>query len=100
MSTIVTIVFDRQHPLELIGHPLASRQEAVVWLDDQWEELGCETTNPMGKVLLLDKIVGIARQSGERGFAQADWAKAYVDAVATVLDRPAVRVDVAENIVG
>jgi hypothetical protein len=101
MSTIVTVVFDRQRPVELIGHPLASRDEASRWLDGQWDELGCETSNPMGKVLLLDKIIRVARDAGERRFAEAgEWARRYADVLATLLERPAVRVDIADNVVG
>jgi len=101
MSTIVNVVFDRQHEIELIGHPLPFRDEASRWLDEQWHALECETSNPMGKVLLLDKILCVARYAGERRFADAgDWTKAYADVVATLLDRPAVRIDVADSVVG
>jgi hypothetical protein len=101
MSTIINVIFDRQHEIELIGHPLPSRDEASRWLDEQWLALECETSNPMGKVLLLDKILSLARYAGERRFAEAgDWAREYADAVATLLGRPSVRIDVADSIVG
>jgi hypothetical protein len=101
MSTIVNVVLDRQREFELIGHPLPSRETAVRWLDGQWDALGCETANPMGKVLLLDKILCVARYAGERRLAGEDaWSRDYADAVATLLERPVVRIDVADNVVG
>lgn len=101
MSSIVHVVFDRSREYELIAHADPSREEAARWLDDQWEDLECEPYNPMGKVLLLDKILGIAKYGGEKRFAAGgEWAQRYADTVATVLERPVVRVDVADRIVG
>jgi hypothetical protein len=55
----------------------------------------------MGKVLVLDKILCVAKYGGEKRFAEGgDWAKRYAEVVATVLERPVVRVDVADRVVG
>jgi hypothetical protein len=101
MSSIVNVVFERNHEYELIAHAGASREEASRWLDAQWEALECEPSNPMGKVLILDKILCVAKYAGEKRFAApGDWSQRYADVVATVLARPVVRVDVAERVVG
>jgi hypothetical protein len=101
MSSIVCVVFERNREYELIAHAATARDEALHWLDDQWEDLDCEPSNPMGKVLLLDKILGVAKYAGEKRFAAGgEWVQRYADAVATVLDRPVVRVDVADRVVG
>lgn len=102
MSSIVSVVFDRNREYELIAHAGGEpREEASRWLDTQWEALECEPSNPMGKVLILDKILGIALYGGEKRFASGDeWTQQYANAVATVMGRPVVRVDVAERIVG
>ena len=101
MSSIVTVVFDRSRDYELIAHAGLSREDANRWLDAQWEALECEPTNPMGKVLVLDRILGIAQYAGEKRFAsQGEWAQQYASAVAAVLDRPAVRVDISDRVVG
>jgi hypothetical protein len=101
MSSIVNVVFDQHREYELIAHAGPSREEANRWLDDQWEELDCEPANPMGKVLVLDKILCIAKYAGEARFANTgEWAQHYANAVATVLERPVVRVNVAERVVG
>lgn len=101
MSSIVVVVFDRNRDYELIAHAGTSREEANRWLDAQWEALECEPTNPMGKVLVLDRILGIAHYAGEKRFATPnEWTQQYADAVATVLGRPAVRVDISDRVVG
>lgn len=101
MSSIVSVVFDDNQEYEIIATPLSSREEANRWLNDQWEALECEPSNPMGKVLVLDKVLSVARYGSEKRFAAADaWAHQYANVVATLLDRPVVRVDVANRVVG
>ncbi|MCX7898086.1 MAG: hypothetical protein N2441_09455 [Rhodocyclaceae bacterium] len=102
MSSVVTVVFDRHREYELFAHAdRLTREEAAQWLEGQWQALECEPTHPMGKVLLLDKILGVARYGGERHFAESDaWAQSFADAIAALLGQPAVRIDVAEGKVG
>ena len=101
MSSIVNVVFEHNREYELIAHAELSREEANRWLNAQWEELECEPSNPMGKVLVLDKILSVAKYGGEKRFASpGEWSQRYADVVATVLERPVVRVDVAEHVVG
>lgn len=53
----------------------------------------------MGKVLVLDRIFGIPHYAGENRFASpSEWRQQY--AVATVMGRPAVRIDVADRVAG
>ncbi|MCX8086435.1 MAG: hypothetical protein N3C63_05960 [Rhodocyclaceae bacterium] len=101
MSSIVSVVFDGNREYELIAQAGGSREEASRWLDEQWQALECEPANPMGKVLLLDKILCVAKYAGEDRFAAGgEWAKRYANAVATLLERPVVRIDVAARVVG
>ncbi len=101
MSTIVSVVFDRINEYELVAHAGMSREDANQWLNAQWEELECESTNPMGKVLVLDKLLGIAEYGGEKRFAQkGEWAQQYANAAGAVMGRPAVRIDIADRVVG
>ncbi len=65
------------------------------WLERTYDEFGCEPARPIGKVLLLDKILGIADAAGAHHFERnAEWAKAFAQAVSTALDRTGVEVDV------
>lgn len=101
MSSIVCVVFDRNREYEIIAHAGTSREAADAWLDDQWQALECEPSNPMGKVILLDKILAIAKYGGEKRFeTRGEWAQSYANAVSTVLERPVVRVDVGDRRVG
>lgn len=75
--------------------------EAHRWLDEQWMALGCAPVRTTGKVLALDKILGIAREAGDARFAEnGPWAQTFARSVARVLDRSVVRVDVDGNVVG
>jgi hypothetical protein len=101
MSSIVNVVFDHHRDYELIVHEPIPREVANRWLDEQWEDLDCEPTNPMGKVLVLDKILGVAKYAGEKRFKEpGEWTKAYAAAVSSLLQRPVVRVDIDGRIVG
>lgn len=105
MAYQVTVVFPRGKEFEikllesdLIG---CSRDSANVWLDREWVALECEPLNPVGKILLLDKILGVAKYGGAKRFAEDDhWARQFGRCVALLLERPMVRVDVADLKVG
>jgi len=78
-----------------------SAEEANQWLSQQWEEFDCAPRSLVGKVLTMDKILEVAREAGEKRFADAGaWTEHYARAVLAVLDRDNVRVDVAGNTVG
>jgi len=104
MATTVTVAFARDREYEFKLHDaetLPTRAEAQQWLEQQWLELECATDHPMGKILAIDRILTVARYGGEKRFANKDdWAKEYAKAVAAALELKAVRVDVAERVVG
>ncbi len=78
-----------------------SRDQARAWLAKEFESLECTPTNPMGKVLVLDMILNVAKYGGEARFqAGGEWAQQFAQTVAVCLDRPALRVDVPGFIVG
>jgi hypothetical protein len=103
MST-VTVLFpkNRDYQLQVPEAELTrySREEALRWLDKEWKDLGCVPTNPVGKVLLLDKVFGIARDAGEKRFkVDSAWAASYARAVAAALGRANISVNVVEGVV-
>ena len=105
MSYTVIVSFARDHQFEFKfldnDSDLVTPEAAHQWLDQEWETLECEPTNPVGKVLRLDKVLLIAQNAGEKRFAaNADWAHRYVRAVVAVLGRDTVHVNVAEHEVG
>ena len=55
----------------------------------------------VGKVLVLDVILNVAKYGGEQRFAQGgEWARRFASCVAVALDRPVVRIDVPGFVVG
>ncbi len=105
MSYTVTVVFggDREYEFALHDAEVATttKDQARNWLASEFEDLECTPSNPMGKVLVLDMILSVAKYGGESRFEQAsDWAKKYALMSAAVLDRPTVRVYVAAFVVG
>jgi hypothetical protein len=67
--------------------------EARDWLDAQFVELGCEPLRASGKLLLVDKVLVVARDAGARLLNDADWGGQFARAARAVLDRPVVRID-------
>ena len=65
------------------------------WFDREYAELDCQASSPVGKVLVIDKILSVAKFSGEQRFvADAAWARDYARHAAHLLGRDRVRVDV------
>ncbi|MDP2639097.1 MAG: hypothetical protein Q8Q16_00295 [Betaproteobacteria bacterium] len=105
MRGTVIVVFPRNREYELRltagDKPLPTAQEGDQWLSQQFEELGCTPRSLVGKVLVLDKVLEVAREAGEKRFAgDIAWAERYARAVLATLNRENVRVDIAENTVG
>lgn len=105
MSYTVTVVFggDREYEFALHDAEVAAttKEQARSWLAREFEDLECTPSNPMGKVLVLDMILNVAKYGGESRFEQgAEWAKKFAVVTAAALDRTAVRVDVASFVVG
>ena len=102
-TVIVSFARDREYEFRIPGgdkNPLKA-EDAQLWLAQQFEEFGCTPRSMVGKVLILDKVIEVAREAGEKRFADGGaWAERYARAVLAALNRETVRVDVAENTVG
>ena len=74
----------------------SSPEEARRWFDREFSELKTDPVNPVGKVLIIDKILDVARGGGEQRFADGqNWATTFARYTALALGREMVRVDVA-----
>jgi hypothetical protein len=96
----VTVVFakDKQYEFKLSDSDLSGRNadEARRWFDREFTDLECEPSNPVGKVLIIDKILSVARYAGEGRFVDGSgWAHDFVRHTALALGRDTIRVDVA-----
>ncbi len=44
------------------------RNEAYDWLTREFKDMGCVPSNPMGKLILVDRVLNIAMYAGEDRF--------------------------------
>ncbi|MBL8397414.1 MAG: hypothetical protein JNL84_04600 [Candidatus Accumulibacter sp.] len=101
----IIIAFARQRQYEfkfsqpdLLG---GSPEEARRWFDKEFADLECEPSNPMGKVLIIDKILNVARYGGEQRFIdKKEWAVNFARYTALALGRDTIRVDVGAFNIG
>lgn len=105
MSQVVIVAFgtDREYELTLHEGDLAGlgKDQARAWLAKEFEDLECTPSNPMGKVLVLDMMLNVAKYGGEDRFAAAgEWARKFAAVTAMLLERPVIRVDVGTFTVG
>jgi len=96
---IVAFGGDRHFEFRLTADDVAAitREQARQWFDRQFEELECDIPAPMGKVLLVDRILSVARYAGEPRFRDADWAAQFARNAAVMTGREVLRVDVEKN---
>ena len=104
MRSDVTVIFDARRLLDLNVQVEPSRQAAMAardWFDSAWEMLGCEPLRPSGKVLLLDKIMGVADALGyDTLSSDAKEAHEFAANTALALEKPRVIVDLPGLSVG
>ena len=83
---------------DLAGHTAdAARQ----WFDREFVALECDVPSPIGKVLIADRVLSVAKYAtAERFREQPDWAREFARNTAVMLDRDLVRVDVPNYTVG
>lgn len=102
-QVIVVLRGDREYEFTVHADEIAnlSGESARRWLLAEFDALECTPSNPVGKILILDVILNVAKYAGEARFAQGgEWARRFAACVGVALDRPAVRVDVPAFVVG
>jgi hypothetical protein len=76
-------------------------EAARQWFDREFVALECDVPSPIGKVLIADRVLSVAKYAGaERFREQGDWARQFARNTAVMLDRDLVRVDVPNYTVG
>jgi len=101
MSQHITVSFAPEREYEFTVHDADAaalpKDQARAWLSREFEALECTPSNPMGKILVLDMVLNVAKYGGEERFKQgAEWAREFATATAVALARPTIRVDVAD----
>ena len=83
---------------ELTGY---SADAARQWFDREFVALECDVPSPIGKVLIADRVLSVAKYAGAERFRdQRAWAEQFAHNTAVMLDRDLVRVDVPNYTVG
>ena len=97
MRCEISFVFSPRDTLDVVvdADPTdANASAARKWLDDTWEQMGCEPVRPSGKVLLLDKILGVTDAYGYTALSSdAARAQELASQIAHALGRSRVTVD-------
>jgi len=84
--------------VDLAGH---TAEAARKWFDREFIALECDVPSPIGKVLIADRVLSVAKYAGAERFRdQREWAEEFARNTAAMLDRDLVRVDVPNYTVG
>ena len=99
MITHVIVSFgkDQEYQYKFSPADLAEStpEEARRWFDKEYADLKCEPASRMGKVLIIDKILNIARHGGEQRFIDGKaWAEQFARYTALALGRDSITIDV------
>ncbi|MDR2240806.1 MAG: hypothetical protein LBE33_10220 [Zoogloeaceae bacterium] len=61
-------------------------RKAQGWLREEFEKAGCVPTNPVGKLLLADKILCLAKTRQDPAYAEpTPWVSSFVRAAAVAM---------------
>lgn len=100
MRNIVNVIFSPSRSIEIVvdGTSQSNSAQAIDWIENLWGELGCEPLRASGKVLLLDKIIGVADAIGYKQLqSNQDKANEFASYVAQALEKPTVNIDLIEQ---
>jgi hypothetical protein len=97
MRSEVRVVIDSDHQFrfDLDEVQPMPHDGARAWLNEQFNQLGCEPLRPTGKVLLADMVLVVAQAGGVQLLADAAWGPVFARAASAVLARPVVHIDVS-----
>lgn len=97
MQRVVRVVIDSQQDFrfELSHEQTVANDVARAWLDEQFLALDCEPLRASGKLLMVDKVMVVAREAGAKRLADEAWGMAFAKAASAALGKPAVTIDIA-----
>lgn len=101
----VKVVFGKDREYDYVFHDAdlagTTAEAARHWFDREFDTLECEPSNPVGKVLIIDKILNVAKYGGEQRFSdRKEWAQGFARNAAAALGRDTIRVDVVDFSIG
>lgn len=101
MQHHVIVNFGREQSFEFKFSGSVAADEARKWFEREFVALECDVATPTGKILVVDRILSVARYAGEARFAVADsWGDQFARNAAALLGRELIRVDVEQYSIG
>lgn len=104
MRATVSIIFNPRNTLDLsvdVSPDASTARAARDWFDAEWVRLGCEPLRPSGKVLLLDKILGVVDAHGHASLqANPEAAREIAEQAVLAVDAQHVTIDLPGLSVG
>lgn len=99
---IVSFHKDKQYEYKFSTSSIGTTQDgARQWFNNEFDVLGCDVVTPTGKVLIVDRILSVAKYAGEPRFQDDPaWAETFAKNAAMILGRDVIRVDVAAYAIG
>ena len=96
MRSEVKVVFGPGQEIDLVvdANEVLGFDAARRWLDDQFVKHECEPMRGSGKVLIADKILGVAAAAGPAAFDDPAFALDYARAASGALSKALLRVDI------
>lgn len=70
-----------------------SNEDGRRWLDQEFIRMECEALRASGKVLIVDKVVSVAKGAGAELLADAQWLDQYAKASIGAVGRPTIVVN-------
>ena len=96
---IVSFGKDREFEYRFSGG--AAVDEARKWFDHEFMVLECDVATPTGKILVVDRILSVAKYAGDTRFReQRTCAEQFARYTAAILGRELIRVDVEHYSIG
>lgn len=100
---IVSFGKDKEYDFKFAAGDLAGKsvEDARQWFGREFEALECDVATPTGKILVVDRILSVAKYAGEERFRdQQSWAEQFARYATLLLARDLIRVDVANYAIG
>ena len=95
MRNEVRVLLDggQEFVLDFDAAEAMSNEDGRRWLDQEFIRMDCEPLRASGKVLIVDKVVVVAKTAGAAQLANADWLAQFAKASVGAVGRPTVIVD-------
>jgi hypothetical protein len=100
---IVSFGHDAEFEYKIPVADLAGQTADVArqWFDREFIALECDVPSPIGKVLIADRVLSVAKYAGAQRFRDhPEWAQQFARNAVVMLGRDLVKVDVPNYTVG